>query len=167
VWHFLGKHMKLGAVYTWEGELKPKSTSGILLGGWRLLEAGDLPKNKEVRKMGCGSNFRCKLKKKGHGPLSRWADFLKRSYPYGLYLDLSYSHWFSSSQHTLTSACTDFFYLCHFWAIFYVFWQKSPSFVLGFQKLLPQGGSNKYSPLGPGNHYSKLPPRIPHKYFIH
>jgi hypothetical protein len=25
--------------------------------------------------MGCGSNFMCKLKKKGHGPLSRWADF--------------------------------------------------------------------------------------------
>jgi hypothetical protein len=37
----------------------------------------------------------------------------------------------------------DFFYLCHFWAIFYVFWQKSPSFAPSFQKLLPQVGSNK------------------------
>jgi hypothetical protein len=35
------------------------------------------PKNKEVRN-GCSSNFRCKLKKKGYGPLSRWADFLSR-----------------------------------------------------------------------------------------
>ena len=35
--------------------------------------------------MDCGSNFRCKLKKKGHGPLSRWVDFFKWSYPYGLY----------------------------------------------------------------------------------
>jgi hypothetical protein len=54
-----------------------------------------------------------------------------------------------------------------FGPFFYGFWQKSPSFAPGFQKLLPQGGSNKYSPLGPGNHYSKLPPRIPHRHFIH
>jgi hypothetical protein len=39
--------------------------------------------------MGCGSNFRCKFKKTGHGPLSRWADFFKWSYPNGLYLDSS------------------------------------------------------------------------------
>jgi hypothetical protein len=71
--------------------------------------------------MGCGSKFRCKLKKKGHGPLSRWADFFKWSYPYGLYLDIPYSHWLSFSQHSLTSACADFFYLCHFWAIFMFF----------------------------------------------
>jgi hypothetical protein len=50
---------------------------------------------------------------------------------------------------------------------FLCFGQKSPSFAPGFQKLLPQGGSNKYSLLGPGNQYSKLPPRILHRHFIH
>jgi hypothetical protein len=49
------------------------------------------PKTRKLE-MGCGSNFRCKLKKKGHGPLSRWANFFKWSYPYGLYLDLTHSH---------------------------------------------------------------------------
>jgi hypothetical protein len=39
--------------------------------------------------MGCGSNFRCKFKEKGNGPLSRWADF-KWSYPNGLYLELPF-----------------------------------------------------------------------------
>jgi hypothetical protein len=38
-----------GAVYTWEGGLKPKSTSGTRLGGWEPLEVGYLPKSKEVR----------------------------------------------------------------------------------------------------------------------
>jgi hypothetical protein len=123
------------------------------------LKRGSFPKTRKLE-MGCSSNFRYKLKKKSHGPLNRWANFLKWSCPHGLYLDLPHSHWFSSNQHYLTSACDDFFYLCHFWAIFYVFWQKSPSFAPSFQKLL-------YSPLGPGNHYSKLPPRIPHIYFIH
>jgi hypothetical protein len=61
----------------------------------------------------------------------------------------------------------DFFYLSHFWAIFIVFWQKSSSFAPSFEKLLPQGGSIKYLPSGLGNHYSKLPPRIPHRLFIH
>jgi hypothetical protein len=65
----------LGAVYTWKGGLKPKSTSGTPLGGWRPLEAGYLPKNKEVR----NGLFRYKLKKKDHGPLSWWADFFKWS----------------------------------------------------------------------------------------
>ena len=37
------------AIYTWEGGLKPKSTSGTLLGGWGSLEAGYLFKNKKVR----------------------------------------------------------------------------------------------------------------------
>jgi hypothetical protein len=154
------------AVYTWEVGSSPKAQVVPRLedeGHWKR---GTFPKTRKLE-MGCGSNFMCKLKKKGHGPLSRWAAFFKWSYPYGLYLDLPCSHWFSFSQHSLTSACTDFFYLCHFWAIFYVFWQKSPSFAPGFQKLLPQGGSKKYSPLGPGNHYSKLPPRIPHRHFIH
>jgi hypothetical protein len=36
---------------------------------------GTFPKVRKLE-MSCGSNFRCKLKKKGHGPLSRWADFL-------------------------------------------------------------------------------------------
>jgi hypothetical protein len=54
-----------------------------------------------------------------------------------------------------------------FGPFFYVFWQKSSSFANSFQKLLPQGSSNKYSPLRPGNHYSKWPPRIPHRHFIH
>jgi hypothetical protein len=121
----------LRVVYTWEGGLKPKSTSGTPLGGWGPLEAGYLPKNKELE-MGCGSNLRCKLKKTGHGPLSRWADFLKWSYPNGLYLDLSHIYWIFPCQHSLTSACVDFFYFSHFWAIFYVLWQKSPGFVLSF-----------------------------------
>jgi hypothetical protein len=57
-------------------------------GHWKR---GTFPKTRKLE-MGCGSNFMCKLKKKGHGPLSRWADFLKWSYPYGLYLDLPCSH---------------------------------------------------------------------------
>jgi hypothetical protein len=60
-----------------------------------------------------------------------------------------------------------FIYLFHFWAIFYVFWQKSSGFAPSFKNLLPQGGSIKYSPFEPGNHYSQLPPRIPHRLFIH
>jgi hypothetical protein len=57
-------------------------------GHWKR---GTFPKTTKLE-MGCGSNFRCKLKKKGHGPLNRWADFFKWSYPYGLYLDLPRSH---------------------------------------------------------------------------
>jgi hypothetical protein len=57
-------------------------------GHWKL---GSSPKIRKIE-MGCGSNFRCNLKKKGHGPLSRWADFFKWSYPYGLYLELPCSH---------------------------------------------------------------------------
>jgi hypothetical protein len=93
-------------------------------GHWKQ---GTFPKTRKLE-IGCGSNFMCKLKKKCHGPLSRWADFFKWSYPYGLYLDLPCSHWFSSSQHSLTSACADFFYLCHFWAIFLCFLAKVSQF---------------------------------------
>jgi hypothetical protein len=42
-------------------------------GHWKR---GTFPKTRKLE-MGCGSNFRCKIKKKGHGPLSRWADFFK------------------------------------------------------------------------------------------
>jgi hypothetical protein len=57
-------------------------------GHWKW---GTFSKTRKLE-MGCGSNFMCKLKKKGHGPLSGWANFFKWSYPYGLYLDLPYSH---------------------------------------------------------------------------
>ena len=41
-------------------------------GHWRL---GTFPKTRKLE-MGCSSNFRYKFKEKGHGPLSRWVDFL-------------------------------------------------------------------------------------------
>jgi hypothetical protein len=110
--------------------------------------------------MGCGSNFRYKLKKKGHGPLSRWVDFFKWSYPNGFYLDFPHIHWISPNQHSLTSACANFFYLSHFWAVLCFFGKSLPILLLFFWN---QGDSNKYSPLEPGNHYSKLPPKIPHR----
>jgi hypothetical protein len=40
-------------------------------GHWKL---GILPKTRKLE-MDCSSNFRCKLKEKGHGPLDRWANF--------------------------------------------------------------------------------------------
>jgi hypothetical protein len=52
---------------------------------------GTFPKSRKLE-MGCGSNFRYKLKKKGHGPLSRWVDFFKWSYPNGFYLDFPHIH---------------------------------------------------------------------------
>jgi hypothetical protein len=50
-------------------------------GHWKR---GTFPKTRKLE-MGCDSNFRCKLKKKGHGSLSKWADFFKWSYSYGLF----------------------------------------------------------------------------------
>jgi hypothetical protein len=57
-------------------------------GHWKR---GTFTKTRKLE-MGCGSNFTCKLRKKGHDLLNRWADFFKWSYPYGFYLDLPYSH---------------------------------------------------------------------------
>jgi hypothetical protein len=49
------------------------------------------PKTRKFE-MDCGSNFRCELREKGHGPLNRWADIFKWSYANELYLDLSRSY---------------------------------------------------------------------------
>jgi hypothetical protein len=40
-------------------------------GRWKL---GTFPKTKKLL-TSIGSNFKCKLKEKGHGPLNRWIDF--------------------------------------------------------------------------------------------
>ena len=149
-----------GAVYTWEGGLKPKAQVVSNLedeGHWKR---DTFLKTKKLE-IGCGVNSKRKAMAHWIGGLI----FLKWSYPNGLSLDLPCSHWISPYQHSLISA--DFFNLSHFWAILNAFWQKSPGFLHSFKKLLTQGGSNKYLPLGLGNDYLKLPPRIPHTLFIH
>jgi hypothetical protein len=96
------------------------------------LEAGYLPQNKEV-KMGCGSKFRYKLKKKGRGPLSRWADFFKVELSIWTLLDIPCSHWFSSSQHSLTSACAAFSIFSIFGPFFMFFGTSLLVFLLVFR----------------------------------
>ena len=122
----------LRVVYTWEGGLKPKSTSGTPLGEWGPLEVGYLPKNKELE-MDCGPNFNCKLKKTGHGPLSMWADFLKWNYPNELYLDLFHIYWIFPYQHSLTSACVDFSIFLIFGPFFMFCGKSLPVLLLVFR----------------------------------
>jgi hypothetical protein len=105
--------------------------------------------------------------KRGTFPKTRKLEMGCGYYPYGLYLDLPYNHRFSSSQHSLTSACSKFFYLCHFWAIFMFFGKSLLVLLLVFRNCYLKQVATNTCPWGPGNHYSKLPPRIPHRHFIH
>jgi hypothetical protein len=98
-------------------------------GHWRR---GTFPKTRKLE-MGYGSNFRCELKKKSHGLLSRWANFFKWSFLFGLYLDLPRSHWFSSSQHSLTSACATFSIFVIFGPIFMFLGKSLPVLLLVFR----------------------------------
>jgi hypothetical protein len=76
-----------------------------------------------------GSNFRCKLKEKGHvGRLI----ILKWSYPNGLYLDYSVVIEFLFVNILLQVHVLIFSIFLIFGPFFTSFWQKSPSFALSF-----------------------------------